>query len=91
MCCPSGPHREADSPTCAAASRSGRRRAVSSSERSRRQRATWTWWPDNSTGGTGSGPVRYEATATEARVTFDAVNNYSGGGTASFQFRFQIT
>ena len=33
--------------------------------------------------------MRYEATPTEARVTFDGVNNYSGGGMATFQFRFQ--
>lgn len=46
-------------------------------------------WHDLNPGGAGSGPVRYEATATEARVTFDAVNNFSGGGTATFQFRFQ--
>ena len=46
-------------------------------------------WHDLNPAGAGSGPVLFEATPTEARVTFNAVNNYSGGGTATFQFRFQ--
>jgi len=46
-------------------------------------------WYDLNPAGSGSGPVRYEATPTDARVTFDAVNNFSGGGTATCQFRFR--
>jgi len=47
----------------AAAMRSGRRRAVSSSERSRRQRAICAWWPDISTAGTGSSPSGVASTS----------------------------
>lgn len=45
-------------------------------------------WHDLNPAGAGSGPVLYEATPTEARITFHGVNNFSGGGTATFQFRF---
>ena len=45
-------------------------------------------WHDFNPAGAGSGQVLYEATPTEARVTFNGVNNFSGGGTATFQFRF---
>ncbi len=45
-------------------------------------------WHDLNPAGAGSGQVLFDATPTEARITFNGVNNFSGGGTATFQFRF---
>jgi hypothetical protein len=43
-------------------------------------------WHDLNPGA--GGQVRYDSSASVARVTFVAVPNFSGGGTATFQFQF---
>ncbi len=45
-------------------------------------------WHDFNPAGAGSGQVLVDASPTAVRITWNGVNNFSGGGTATFQYQF---
>lgn len=46
-------------------------------------------WHDFNPGSATSGPVVLDSSPSEVRITWNGVNNYTGGGQATFQYRFQ--